>query len=247
MAIILQLQCFKTTNSDECFDQTQQSLCTLQSILLWVSPHPRPHPNLTLLLPEVEASSTEHSLFFFFQMSGILLCFSVLPKMPLNPLTILHLIYYNLTSYECVLQYSFLWAIISYPIHPVPINSLTSFTSLLDHLSLLVFLCQTPPSLLRQNNFFLLSISHQTSFLFSLFMQHISKTTHARASPGCLAHAFVYLGAVLHSLSVCVELLSLYASPPHGSVCLPAEWISTTSVSILTLTYIRNIFLTKCY
>lgn len=91
MAIILQLQCFKTTNSDECFDQTQQSLRTLQSILLWLSPHPRPHPNLTLLLPEVEASSTEHSLFFFFQMNGILLCFSALPKMPLNPPTILHL------------------------------------------------------------------------------------------------------------------------------------------------------------
>lgn len=124
--------------------------------------------------------------------------------------------------------------LVSYPIHSVPINSLTSFTFLLAHLCLLVFLCQAPPSLFRQNNFFLLSVSHQSSFLFSLFMQHISKTTHARASPGFLAHAFVHFVTVLHSLSVSVELFSLYASPPHGSICLPAELISTTPAAILT-------------
>lgn len=124
--------------------------------------------------------------------------------------------------------------LISHPIHSVLIHSLTSFTFLLDHLCLLLFLCQTPPSLFRQNNFFLLSISHQTSFIFSLFTPCISKTTHARAFSGCLAHALVYLGTVLHSLAVSVELFSLCASPPHGSVFLPAELISTSPVTILT-------------
>lgn len=50
------------------------------------------------------------------------------------------------------------------PVCPVPINSLTSSTFLLDHLSLVVFPCWTLPSLLRQNNFLLLRMSHQISF-----------------------------------------------------------------------------------
>lgn len=97
MAFIPQLQCSKSTNSGECFDQIQRSLHTLQSILVWLSSYHDPHPNLTLQSPDVEASGTEHLLFFFYQMINILLCSSTLPETILNPLTTLHLIYYNLT------------------------------------------------------------------------------------------------------------------------------------------------------
>lgn len=100
--------------------------------------------------------------------------------------------------------------LISCPVHSVPINALTSFTFLLDHLCLLLFLCQTPPSLFTQNNFFLLSISHQTVFLFPLLMQHVSKTIHARASPRCLAHTLVFWEQLLiHSVSVDFSVLML--------------------------------------
>lgn len=63
MAFILQLQCFKSTNSDECFDQT--ALCIPCSQAYSFTP-PWSHSKHALQLPGVEASSTEHSLFFFF-------------------------------------------------------------------------------------------------------------------------------------------------------------------------------------
>lgn len=49
MAFILQLQCFRRTNSDECFDQTQHSLHALQSTLLF-------HPTLIPILSSLFSS-----------------------------------------------------------------------------------------------------------------------------------------------------------------------------------------------
>lgn len=64
-------------------------------------------------------------------------------------------------------------------------------------------------------------------------MQPESNPTRARASPGRLAHALVHLMTVLYSLSVSVGPVSLYASPPRGSICLTAELIPAISVAVI--------------
>lgn len=132
------------------------------------------HPILHFTPPS--SSSSSHStvtqcwnFHYRAQSPSFFLCSTcqTLPKIALRPFVILLLLFFiispNMHIYHSV---HFFRLLIPDPVCPVPINSLISLTFWFDHLSLLVFPCQTPPSLPRQNKFFFLPIPHQISFSF---------------------------------------------------------------------------------